>query len=418
VTDPSGEFDVDSVVISPGNDPPQATIEQPAASLNWAVGDRIDFRGSATDPEDGTLGPSRLSWSLVLQHCTTADNCHAHTVESWDGVAEGSLVAPDHGYPSHLELTLTATDSGGRTDTETVRLDPRTVDLTFRTNPSGLRLAVGATEEATPFTRRVIVASRNSISAPTPQALDATAYRYVSWSDGGARAHDIVAPSTPATYTATYEVDPTPPGLVAAFGFNEGAGSSVADASPEGNAGSVSGAAWDAAGRFGGALSFDGVNDRVTVPDDASLDLTDAMTLEAWVRPTSSSGWRTALLKEHPPAAHAYALFASDGARPRGEIFNSSSYFVAGGSGPLATNAWTHLAATLSGGGLRLYVNGNLANTSAAPGTLPNTGGPLRIGGNAMWGEYFAGLIDEVRVYNRALSAAEIQTDMNAAIAP
>ena len=58
-----------------------------------------------------------------------------------------------------------------------------------------------------------------------------------------------------------------------------------------------------------------------------------------------------------------------------------------------------------------MYVNGTLVGTRAVDGDIVNTDEPLRIGGNAVWGEYFAGLIDEVRVYNRPLTAQEIATD-------
>jgi hypothetical protein len=61
---------------------------------------------------------------------------------------------------------------------------------------------------------------------------------------------------------------------------------------------------------------------------------------------------------------------------------------------------------------LRLYVNGQLVNSRTVTGVGVVSASPLRIGGNAIWGEWFAGLIDEVRVYNRALSQAEIQADM------
>jgi hypothetical protein len=67
---------------------------------------------------------------------------------------------------------------------------------------------------------------------------------------------------------------------------------------------------------------------------------------------------------------------------------------------------------------LRLYVNGVQAATLAQTGSIETPSTPLRIGGNVPYGEYFQGLIDEVRVYNRALSAAEIQSDMNTPIAP
>jgi glucose/arabinose dehydrogenase len=176
VTDNQGASDTDVVTITAGNTPPTATIAGPSSSLRWKVGDTVSFSGGATDAQSGTLPASALSWSLVLRHCDTAGNCHAHPLQTYDGVASGSFTAPDHEYPSYLELTLTATDPGGLTDTETVRLDPQTVDLTFQTSPPGLQLAVGSTSQTAPFTRTVIVGSNNSISVPSPQPLNGHSY--------------------------------------------------------------------------------------------------------------------------------------------------------------------------------------------------------------------------------------------------
>jgi hypothetical protein len=83
----------------------------------------------------------------------------------------------------------------------------------------------------------------------------------------------------------------------------------------------------------------------------------------------------------------------------------------------VVTNAWTHLAVTYDRAQLRIYVNGDLVDSLAATHNMVISNRPLRIGGNAIWGgEYFPGLIDEVRIYNRALSEAEIESDMNAPI--
>ena len=202
VTDSQGAFDTDSVTITVGNTPPTASITAPATGTTWKVGDIINFSGSASDPQDGPLAPSALSWSLVLQHCPS--NCHPHVIQTFQGVSSGSFAAPDHEYPSYLELTLSATDSGGLTDTETLRLDPRTVALTFQTTPGGLRLTVNGTEAQAAFSRTVIIGSTNSISAASPQVKGKKTYGWVSWSDGGARAHDIVAPATATTYTARF----------------------------------------------------------------------------------------------------------------------------------------------------------------------------------------------------------------------
>jgi hypothetical protein len=172
------------------------------------VGDVITFSGHATDAQDGALPASALTWSLVLQHCP--DTCHEHPLQTFAGTADGTFVAPDHEYPSHLELRLTATDSGGLTSTTARRLDPQTVDLAFGSQPEGLALAVGSTSQATPFTRTAIVGSTLSVSAPSPQALGPTAYEFVGWSDGGAQTHTIVADAD-ASYVATYQVRNTGP---------------------------------------------------------------------------------------------------------------------------------------------------------------------------------------------------------------
>jgi glucose/arabinose dehydrogenase len=191
-----------SQVISVANSPPVPTISAPTSALTWKVGDLISFSGSATDPEDGALPASALSWALVIQHCPS--NCHTHGVQTWAGVASGSFNAPDHEYPSYLELSLTATDRFGSSATRTVRLDPETVVLSFQTVPSGLALAVNALSSTAPFSRTVIVGSSNSVSATSPQTLGGASYGFTSWSDGLPQSHQIVAPATNTTYTATY----------------------------------------------------------------------------------------------------------------------------------------------------------------------------------------------------------------------
>ena len=83
----------------------------------------------------------------------------------------------------------------------------------------------------------------------------------------------------------------------------------------------------------------------------------------------------------------------------------------------LLPNTWVHLAGTYDGTTQRLYVNGTEVAKRAQSGPIEVSGGVLRIGGNSIWGEFFKGRIDEIRVYNRALSAAEITTDMNTSVA-
>ncbi|HET7759031.1 MAG TPA: PQQ-dependent sugar dehydrogenase [Gaiellaceae bacterium] len=190
--------------------PPLAVIDTPAPTLTYAVGDPIAFSGHATDATGKALPAAALSWTLLIHHCTT-QGCHVHDVQSWSGSAGGTLSAPDHDYPSHLELVLTATDSFGATGTTSVSLQPKTVGLTFGTSPSGLSLTVGSSSDTAPFTRTVIVNSANSVSAPATEQLGGVTYDFAGWSDGGAGTHNITAPAGAATYTATYVPVTAPP---------------------------------------------------------------------------------------------------------------------------------------------------------------------------------------------------------------
>jgi glucose/arabinose dehydrogenase len=209
VSDTHGGVDTETVVISVDNAPPVPVIASPLPTLTWKVGDAVLFAGSATDPQDGDLPASALTWSLVLHHCPS--NCHEHPLT----VLGSSFTTPDHEYPSHLELKLTARDSAGLEATTSVLLYPQSVTLTFATSPTGLQLSHNATSGPSPLTSDVIVGSQNSISAPSPQTLGGSAYEFVSWSDGGAENHNFTAPAAASTYTATFALRPPPSSLSA-----------------------------------------------------------------------------------------------------------------------------------------------------------------------------------------------------------
>ena len=209
------------------------------------------------------------------------------------------------------------------------------------------------------------------------------------------------------------------PTLVAAYNFNQGSGATLTDVSGNNNHGALTnGPVWTTAGKYGGALTFDGINDLVSINDAPSLDLTTGMTLEAWVKPSTVSGWRTVVLKEIPGNL-AYAMFANQSAqRPGAEIRVGSTTYNSSGTAALSTTAWTHLAVTYDGSILRFYVNGAQAGSRSVSGGMVTSSSPLRIGGNLIWGEYFRGQIDDVRIYNGALTPSQIQADMASPVAP
>jgi glucose/arabinose dehydrogenase len=205
-----------TVTIQPGNTAPTAVMDAPTAGTTWKVGDTFSFAGHASDPQQGSVPAAGLRWRLRMEHCESVGNCHTHQLQEWTGVASGSFVAPDHEYPSYLELELTATDADGLSDTVVRRLDPRTVNLTFASDPAGLQLSVGPVAGTTPFTRTVIVGSTNTVSAPSPQSANSQVHTFANWSDGGAATHVLTGPASPTTYTAAYT---SGPGCADSFGY-------------------------------------------------------------------------------------------------------------------------------------------------------------------------------------------------------
>jgi hypothetical protein len=207
---------------------------------------------------------------------------------------------------------------------------------------------------------------------------------------------------------------PSPLGLVASFAFDEAAGTTITDSSLRSNDGTIVGAT-RTSGRHGRALVFDGVDDYATVAGAAQLNLTTGMTLEAWIYPTAGgSVWRQAVLKE-APGGLSYALYGSDKfARPVAYVNAAGTDIGSRGTSRLPLSTWSHVAATFDGLTLRLYVNGAMRSGKMVGGTITTAHGPLRIGGNTVWGEWFKGRIDDVRVFDRALSPAELKADMNA----
>jgi PKD repeat protein len=205
VTDSRGASSVSApvtITVGTANTVPTPVIDTPSASLTWAVGDPIGFSGHATDAQDGALPASALTWEFIppplhhrLPHPPAGDS-YRHRLRH--------LRAPDHDYPSSLEIRLTARDSGGLTVTTSVTLQPKTVNLTFQSNPTALQLTAGPTTARAPFTGTAIVNQTIALIAPQ-QKYRGKNYVFVSWSDGGGQAHTIRAPSTATTYTATFQ---------------------------------------------------------------------------------------------------------------------------------------------------------------------------------------------------------------------
>ena len=198
VDDGHGHLSSATAEIQAGNTAPVIDSATPDASLAWVVGQTISFAATAHDKQDGALPDSAYKWNVAIRHCPS-NVCHTHSLNTFTGPT-GSFPAPDHEYPSHLLLTLTVTDSDGLDTSRTIELDPRIVTLSFASAPTGAQVTVNGNNHVTPYDETFIQGSRVTIIAEPANH----AGTFTSWSDGGVRSHELSAPTTPTTYTATY----------------------------------------------------------------------------------------------------------------------------------------------------------------------------------------------------------------------
>jgi glucose/arabinose dehydrogenase len=216
VTDGDEHTSVARVTVYPGDSPPQVTIDEPATSLKWGVGDTIHLAGSAVDAEGHHLSePLNYYWTTSLLHCPTGPgSCHAHPLQTFSGVKDGEFIAPEHDYPSYLEITLRVADDRGLTASKTIKIEPRAVDLTIASSPPGIQLNAGLIQGATPFALTAIEGSHVLLSAPLTAEIGGKTYTWKSWSDAGERIHTITASSS-GEYRAVFEApeeEQQPPG--------------------------------------------------------------------------------------------------------------------------------------------------------------------------------------------------------------
>lgn len=343
---------------------------------------------------------------------------------------DDSSLTPGQTY----DYTVTASDAAGNTSTASTAVsvtlpapDTQAPSVSLTAPIASITVSGTITVSATASDNIGVVGVQFQLDGVNLSSEDTTSPYQISWNTQGASngTHTLraiardAAGNTATSQTITVTVQNTvviSPNLVAAYNFDEGTGTTLADRTNKNHSGTLSGASWSTAGKTAGALSFNGSNNYVTIADADDLDFTTNLTLEAWIRPTSVSSWRNVIMKETTNGL-SYALYA-------GSANNRASFYGRYGSNEnglngttnTPTNTWTHLAATYDGITMRLYVNGSQVSTRAQTGAIATSSGALRIGGNSVWGEYFSGLIDDVRIYNKALTATEIQTDMNTSV--
>ena len=193
-------------------------------------------------------------------------------------------------------------------------------------------------------------------------------------------------------------------GLVGYWPGEIASGVWVREHSGNGLHGLVVGAVKEADGRTGKGLDLRG--GYVEVPHCARLNLTNGLTLMAWVKPARVAGSR--LIDKAPAGTDRAFLFDT---HPANHLRFITRFGGLGTKEAIPVGQWTHVAATFDGMARRLYINGQLAAqaTATKPGTLDTTDLPLRFGADSDGGSRFAGTLDEIRIYSRPLSPAELR---------
>jgi hypothetical protein len=210
-------------------------------------------------------------------------------------------------------------------------------------------------------------------------------------------------------------------GLVAYYKFNDGSGTTLTNSTGGTNGTLLNSPTWVASPVVfaGNGLNFDGTDDFVTIPPNSSLDITTAITLEAWVYATKNSGIQNVISKSSSSPNNGYIFPRTDNGWTNTIIY----FHIAGGWRTLSAvypslNAWHHLAATYDGATIRLYIDGIQAASQAQSGSITTNGNAVVLGNQTGTSEFFGGTMDEVRIWNVARTQAQIQSSMNIQLDP
>jgi glucose/arabinose dehydrogenase/PKD repeat protein len=192
--------------------PPTARILAPINGVFFRAGDVISFRGRASDAQDGPLPASAFRWNIDFLH-----EGHVHPGIPRTGVRRGTFTIPTDGHDfsgnTRYRIALTVVDSSGLRTTRSVIIWPTKVNLTFKSSPGGRTIHLDGIAKTVPFVHDTLVGFHHTIQAPD-QVAGGKTYTFASWSDGGAREHQIVVPATARTIIARFTVTSAPGAFV------------------------------------------------------------------------------------------------------------------------------------------------------------------------------------------------------------
>jgi hypothetical protein len=166
------------------------------------------------------------------------------------------------------------------------------------------------------------------------------------------------------------------------------------------------------AGKYGNALSFDGSDDYVEVADSSSLDITNTITISAWINGTYTGNHHVVRKLNDTSQGVIYLLRVNGSGILQPALNNGTPYTIFNSTNSLQNNTWYHVAFTYDGNNVKIFINGVLDSTTSYTGNIVTSGNVLRIGRGDP-ADYFNGTIDNVKIWDRALTAEEIKTDFD-----
>jgi uncharacterized protein (TIGR03437 family) len=351
------------------------------------------------------------------------------TVRVLPGAASASFTATAGMFSSDQAATVTATLSGVSQTASISLVAPATLS-SITCTPASLASNVTATctvtlSKAAPTGGSLVFVSESSalLTAPASVTVAAAAssatFTVTAGSTTSAQPVTITASLNGITQTAAITIQgaTSTSGRVAAYGFNEGSGSKVYDVSGTGNNGTIWGASWTSIARYGKALLFNGWSSYVDFGKPAVLLTTGSMTWSAWIRPNSSQIDGQIVARSNGTAGWQLKMSRSTGRRTLAvSVSNGARMIERYSQTAITQNSWYYVAGVYNSTDrtLHIYVNGVL-DDGVLSGTVPASQSVPDVtvtAGKRLGGDYFAGAIDELRIYNRALSLAEVQADM------
>jgi hypothetical protein len=402
---------------APDTTAPVVSITAPTTAATFSTNSTpVTLGGTGTD----NVGVTQVTWS---------------NDRGGSGTASGAGIWTASGIVLQLGanvLTVTARDAAGNLGTASVTAtyDPTPPTMAITTPTAGPTY----TTPTSPLTLGGTAADDIGVTQVTwssDRGGSGTATGTTTWSVSGisllpgtnvltVTARDAANNVSTAGLTVTYTA---PTGLVGAYGFNETSGATALDSSGAGNHGTLLNGAIFAPGKNGNAVTLDGVNDYVNLGNPVSLQITGSLTISGWVNASAFPADDAAILSKRGNTVAGYQLDTTIDRGPRTIGFkltaSTGGDMARYGSTGLGLSQWYHVAGVYNAAAqtLNVYLNGQLDNgvlVGVITGSQQNSALGVAIGrkpGNT--GFEFAGKIDDVRIYGRALTQAEIQADMS-----